>query len=91
MYSCDHTIIIWNYRQILLKLNHTFYFQATGALDFLVGRRDFWSQQKPDYSNGPREEIGSRATWDATVNRLLNKEALKPFRAEPQLYSTNKL
>ena len=56
--------------------------KAEGALDFLVERRDFWSQQKPDYPNGPREEIGSRATWDAVVNRLLNKPAVVPFRAE---------
>ena len=57
-------------------------FQAEDALDFLVDRRDFWSQQKPDYPNGPREEIGSRATWDAVVNRLVNKEPVRPFRAQ---------
>ena len=51
-------------------------------MDFLVERRDFWSQQKPDYPNGPRKEIGSRATWDAVVGRLLNKPAVVPFRCE---------
>ena len=65
-----------------ISFDHGFhFFKAEDALDFLVDRRDFWSQQKPDYPNKDnKEEIGSRATWDGVVNRIMNKEAVRPFR-----------
>ena len=49
-------------------------------MDFLVDRRDFWSQQKPDYPNGPREEVGKAASWEAVVARVVNKRPTVAFR-----------
>ena len=43
-------------------------------MEFLIDRREFWSQQKPDYPTGPRETIGEAAGWDAVMARLIKKK-----------------
>ena len=48
--------------------------EAEGALGFLRDRREFWSQQKPDYPTGPKESISRKPKWNAVQNRLLQKK-----------------
>ena len=45
--------------------------QAKKGLDFLIDRREFWSQQRPDYPKGPREKIGKAAGWNTVMSRLM--------------------
>ena len=63
--------------------------QAEDGLNFLQDRRDFWSQQKPDYPKGPKEETVERSTWESITNRVLNKKPIQPFRAENEDYVVN--
>ena len=63
--------------------------QAEDGLNFLQDRRDFWSQQKPDYPKGPKEETTERSTWEGVTNRVLNKKPIQPFRAENEDYVVN--
>ena len=48
--------------------------EAENALGFLQDRREFWSQQKPDYPSGPKESISSKPKWNSLQNRLLHKK-----------------
>ena len=44
-----------------------FQFQAQLGLDFLIGRRDFWSKQKPDYPTIPVPKTNQKPPeipWD---------------------------
>ena len=56
-------------------------------MDFLVDRRDFWSQQKPDYPKGPKEEIGEVASWHTVAVRAVNKRPTVAFIDEMEVSS----
>ena len=47
--------------------------EAENALGFLRDRREFWSQQKPDYPTGPKEKTEGAPKWIALQNRVVNK------------------
>lgn len=49
--------------------------EAQNALGFLQDRRDFWSQQKPDYPSGPKEKLHSESKpkWNAVQSRVASK------------------
>ena len=51
--------------------------EAQNALGFLQDRREFWSQQKPDYPSGPKkkdqESSESKPKWNAIQSRVVSK------------------
>ena len=47
--------------------------EAENALGFLQDRREFWSQQKPDYPSGPKEKAESAPKWTTLQQRVVNK------------------
>ena len=47
--------------------------EAEKALGFLEDRREFWSQQKPDYDKGPAEEQKEPPKWNTIQLRMVNK------------------
>ena len=55
-------------------VSHAIVSEAENALGFLQDRREFWSQQKPDYPTGPKESISSKPKWNALQGRLLHKK-----------------
>lgn len=49
--------------------------EAENALGFLEDRREFWSQQKPDYPTGPQEKMETAPKWTSLQSRVLNKRS----------------
>ena len=49
--------------------------EAQNALGFLQDRREFWSQQKPDYPSGPKNKIHSedKPKWNTLQSRVVSK------------------
>ena len=45
-------------------------YEAQTALHFLEERREFWSQQNPDYPNKNNPEIETQQNWDLVMNRM---------------------
>ena len=44
------------------------------ALVFLNDRREFWSQQKPNYSKDEKVETESKkGQWDVVMSRMIDK------------------
>ena len=49
--------------------------EAGNALGFLQDRREFWSQQKPDYPSKTKEKMETTpAKWNAVQNRVKPKK-----------------
>ena len=45
-------------------------YEAQTALHFLEERREFWSQQNPDYPSKNNTEIETQQNWDLVMNRM---------------------
>ena len=48
--------------------------EAETALHFLEERRDFWSQQKPEYQRGNARKIEKSQNWDNVSTRMARKK-----------------
>ena len=51
--------------------------EAETALDYLADRREFWSQQRPDYQGQVRRSVSSTREDKNIKNNKNNKKTLK--------------
>ena len=66
-------VATWSYI-VYGKQSYLYIFQAKTGLDFLIDRREFWSQQRPDYHIDKRENIGKPASWDTVLSSIMKKK-----------------
>ena len=53
--------------------------QAKKGLEFLMDRREFWSQQRPEYPDDAKEIGGKPEGWDAVMTSVVKKKHGKMF------------
>ena len=53
--------------------------QAKKGLEFLMDRREFWSQQRPEYPDDAKEIGAKPEGWDAVMTSVVKKKHGKVF------------